>query len=254
MVLVTTEAVVLHAFDYLETSRIVRLATREAGVQSVIARGARRSARRFGAALDLFASGMAEIHTRPGRDLHQLTAFDVTRARNSLGEDLDRFASASMLAELALRVATADERDAGGAFAVLQAAFDGLGARTRSAARVAALGSAWSLVAALGFAPTLDLCSRCHQPVMPSEPALFSHADGGIVCPACAPAVGGGRLLPSDARTALRSWTAGMDAEPGGTRAQRAHVRLLREFLAHHLTDGSDLRAFTSWSRRFDVA
>ena len=50
-----TEAIVLHAFDYLETSRIIRLMTREAGVQSVLARGARNSRKRFGNAGDLFS-------------------------------------------------------------------------------------------------------------------------------------------------------------------------------------------------------
>ena len=41
MSLVVTDAIVLHAFDYLESSRILKLATREAGVRSVLARGAR---------------------------------------------------------------------------------------------------------------------------------------------------------------------------------------------------------------------
>ena len=37
----TTEAVVLHAFDYLESSRIVKLLTRDLGLRSALARGAR---------------------------------------------------------------------------------------------------------------------------------------------------------------------------------------------------------------------
>ena len=43
MTLVVSDALVLHVQDYLESSRIVRLATREHGVQSVLARGARRT-------------------------------------------------------------------------------------------------------------------------------------------------------------------------------------------------------------------
>jgi len=46
MTLLVTDAIVLHSFDYLESSRILRLLTREAGVRSVLARGARRSQRR----------------------------------------------------------------------------------------------------------------------------------------------------------------------------------------------------------------
>ena len=39
MPLLATDAVVLHVADYLESSRILRLATRECGVQTVVATG-----------------------------------------------------------------------------------------------------------------------------------------------------------------------------------------------------------------------
>nr|MBA3657287.1 recombination protein O N-terminal domain-containing protein [Gemmatimonadaceae bacterium] len=68
----TTDAIVLHAFDYLETSRIVRLLTRDAGVVSVLARGAKRSRARYGSGMDLYAEGLAEISIKPQRDLHNL--------------------------------------------------------------------------------------------------------------------------------------------------------------------------------------
>src|ERR687883_499648 len=90
MPLLATDAVVLHAFDYLESSRILRLATREAGVQSVLAKGARRSRARFGTALDLFAQGLAQLYVKPGRELQTLAEFDVTRARPELAADLGR--------------------------------------------------------------------------------------------------------------------------------------------------------------------
>ena len=79
MALLATDAIVLHAFNYLESSRILRLVTREGGVRSALARGARRSSRRYGSALDLFAQGSAHLHARPGRDLDTLSAFDVVR-------------------------------------------------------------------------------------------------------------------------------------------------------------------------------
>jgi DNA repair protein RecO (recombination protein O) len=252
MVLVTTDAVVLHAFDYLETSRIVRLATRDGGVQSVIARGARRSTKRFGAALDLFASGVAEIHTKAGRDLQQLTAFDITRARPSLGADLDRFAAASMLAELGLKFSSVGEQ--GDVFSVLTGALDALQRRTGVDARLTGLGRAWHLVASLGFAPVIDTCCICHEPVGPDQPALFSHANGGIACQRCAVALRGGRRIPPEARSALRAWLGGDDARADGAQVQRAHARLLKEFAAYHLSEGAELRAFESWMRRFGAS
>src|SRR6266446_6483311 len=69
MPLLATDAIVLHSFDYLESSRIFRLVTRDGGVRSVLAKGARRSSRRFGSALDLFAQGSAQLYAKPGRDL-----------------------------------------------------------------------------------------------------------------------------------------------------------------------------------------
>src|SRR5439155_456488 len=51
MALVTTPAVVLRTYPYSETSKIVRLATRDLGVQSAIAKGVLRPKSRFAAAL-----------------------------------------------------------------------------------------------------------------------------------------------------------------------------------------------------------
>ena len=112
MPLLATEAIVLHAFDYLESSRIVRLLTREAGVQSALARGARKSRGRYGTALDLFAEGSAQLYVKPNRELHNLASFEISRTREELAEDIGRFTAASTIAELALRFAgEADNRN-----------------------------------------------------------------------------------------------------------------------------------------------
>ena len=247
MPLVTTDALVLHAFDYLETSRIVKLATRDAGIQSVIARGARASNKRFGWALDLFASGAAQIHTRPGRELQQLSGFDVASARGALSADLERFSAASALSELALRFAGSDEL--GEFFDVLTAALDALASAPPERARDVGLAGAWRLVVALGFAPSLERCCSCHDVVTTGESASFSHSAGGVVCPRCAGGLPRGRHLPAEARAALQSWIAGEDVHVPKEAMRRAHLRLLREFLEQHLNDGRPLRAFESWER-----
>ncbi|MBC7790100.1 MAG: recombination protein O N-terminal domain-containing protein, partial [Anaerolineae bacterium] len=85
MPVLSTEAVVLHSFDYSESSRILRLATRDAGTQSVLARGARRASTKFGSALGLFAQGVAHLYLKGGRDLQTMSSFDCTHARTSIG-------------------------------------------------------------------------------------------------------------------------------------------------------------------------
>jgi DNA repair protein RecO (recombination protein O) len=246
MTLMVTDAVVLHAFDYLESSRILRLATRDAGVRSVLARGARSSRKRFGSAVDLFAQGTAQIHTKPGRDLDTLAALDVSRARPELAADLGRFTGASALAELMLRCAIAVAEPS--VYDALLVGLDAVGAAAPGQARAATLASAWRLVAELGFAPNVDACGSCQAELEAEATVRFSHPAGGALCERCARLAPSGRALPAEARVALRAWlSGGADVSTLSDLDARAHQRLLREFLREHLADGRPLRAFEVW-------
>jgi DNA repair protein RecO (recombination protein O) len=243
---VVTLAIVLHAFNYSESSRILRLATREAGVQSVIARGARASQRRFGSAVDLFAEGEVQYDVRAGRDLHTLSRFDVLRSRAVLGSSLARFEGASALAEVMLRVAGDDDTPA----AAFDALRDGLDAIcVEQEPTVATIRTIWRLLGALGFTPALDACLQCDRPFSPALDVAFSAEAGGTLCDSCA-AGGRVRRLPSAARRQIRHWLelAALGVQAMDLPTERAHRRLLRSFVHAHLTDGRPLRAFDSWA------
>lgn len=251
--LLDTDAIVLHAFEYLESSRILRLATRDAGVVSALARGARRPRSRFGAGLDLFTSGVAHLSMRPGRDLQTLTGFDAMRARHALGADLARFTASAALAELALRF-MGDVPNAP-AFEALVGTLDAVCVADGPAASEAALAGAWHIVAVLGFAPAVDECASCHAPLAADEPAPFSHTAGGVLCRRCAALAPGGRPLPPRARQAIRRWAEGEATRAGSAADVAAHQRLLRLFLQAHLSEGRPLPAFDVWERqRWDGA
>ncbi|HJU89764.1 MAG TPA: DNA repair protein RecO [Gemmatimonadaceae bacterium] len=247
MSLVATDAIILHAFDYSETSRILRLATREVGVVSALARGARRSRTRFGTALDLFAQGAAQLHLKEGRDLQTLAAFDVAHPRATLAEDLGRFAGAAVLAELVLRFATDASQPE--LFDSLAEALDAVALAPEDRTREASLAGAWRLVSELGFAPAVEVCGTCHSALESGTSLMFSNDAGGVLCTRCARLHPGGRSLPSEARGAIIAWTGGDRVDRLTTPDARAHQRLLREFLQHHLADGRALRAFDSWER-----
>ncbi len=242
-----TEALVLHAFDYLETSRIIRLMTRDAGVQSVIARGARNSRKRFGSAVDLFAQGTAEIHIRPNRELHALGSFEVTRGRAGFALDVGRFTAGSMIAELALR--TASDEPAPGLFDAVEMTLDRLAAAPPDETIDTALSGAWHIVATLGFTPALDVCANCHTELDPQVRVSFSHSAGGALCARCAVHASGSRVLPSPARNALREWITGGRAPGLDPNEGRAHQRLLREFFHEHMGNDRELRAFRVWEQ-----
>jgi DNA repair protein RecO (recombination protein O) len=256
MPLVETDAIVLHAFDYSETSRILRLATRDAGVQSVLARGARRGRSKVGTAVDLFAQGAAELHLREGRDLQTLSGFDVTHARPALGDDLGRFTGASAVAEIMLRFGAADEAHPE-LFDTLAAALDRIALAEPDLAYDPSLASAWQLLGELGFAPQLGACASCGNALDPAAPAVMHAALGGALCAACAAKHPGGRRLPHAEFERLVRWVSGSDGDAPAISSPeiRAHQRLLREFLEYHLSDSRPLRAFAAWETgRWDAA
>jgi DNA repair protein RecO (recombination protein O) len=242
-----TDALVLHAFDYRETSRIVRLVTREAGVVSVVARGAKRPKNRFGAALDLFASGAAQIIVNSSRDLHTLQAFEAVHTRPDLATSLDRFAAANALAELCLRFGR--ESETGALYDEAVTALDDVARASQPEVTSVGLAGAWRLVGEFGFAPTLEDCALCHAAIPDDADVTFHHRAGGALCASCARQARGGRKLPAAARAVLRAWARGEPVVIAEADA-RSHLRLLREFLEEHLSDGKALRAFAQWESR----
>jgi DNA repair protein RecO (recombination protein O) len=248
MPLVVTDAIVLHAFDYLETSRILRLVTREAGVLSVIAKGARRTRARYGSALDLFAEGEAQVYVKQTRDLHTMAAFDISISRPSLALDIDRFLAASAIAELVLRLGTVDPMPS--LYQAVSDTLSAVAAASGSQIPAIALAGIWRIVAETGFAPTLETCASCHTPLDPGARVAFSHVAGGALCDRCAHLTPVRRSLPADARAMLVGWLRG--EEPTGVLKiveVRAHQRLLREFLAEHSGDDRALKAFAAWEQ-----
>lgn len=248
MTLLATPALVLHAFDYRETSRIVRLVTRDAGVVSAVARGARRPKSKYGAALDLFASGQAQLRIHGSGDLHALDSFDATHARPRLAASLDRFAAASAIAEACMRFGR--ESEMGQLYDEAVGALDSIAVAGPDTVTPAGIAAMWRIISEIGFAPALTACASCHAPIPPDEDVTFHHRAGGALCASCARQARGGRRLPADARATIAGWLAGGHATPIDSRAAQSHLRLVREFLEEHLGDGRPLRALVSWEER----
>src|ERR1051325_4326295 len=156
--LVSTPAIVLHSFKYGDTSKIVRLLTREHGVQSAIAKGAFRTRSQFGARLQSLSQGVAQLYVKQTRDLQTLGAFDVTDQRSALADNVRRYSAAAALAELVLRLAP-EERNPH-VFDLLSESLDRLAQAPEETVGTIALTSLWQMIATLGFSPSLDDCAR----------------------------------------------------------------------------------------------
>jgi len=228
MPLVTTPAVVLQAFPYSETSKILRLLTPDHGVCSVLARGAQRPRSRFGGILEPFTEGSAQIYLREGRDLHTLGGFDLGRSRQAIGGDLLAFAGASLLAELVLRSATAEPQPA--LFRLLITALDRVVDAPASLRREVVFADVWMIVSALGYRPEVDACVGCGADVGADSEVRFDVDAGGIACARCRP---GGRRIDPASRAELRQM---LEGEPALAPFVRPALQrdLLRAFLVAH--------------------
>ena len=88
--IVRTDAVVLRAMDYGETSRIVTLLTRSHGVVGALARGARRPTSTFGSTLQPMSAVQVVFYHRPGRGLQTLREVSYMVRWKTLAVDFAR--------------------------------------------------------------------------------------------------------------------------------------------------------------------
>jgi DNA repair protein RecO (recombination protein O) len=244
MPLVATPAIILHVMPYSETSKIVRLLARDLGLQSAIAKGARRAKSRTGPRLDLFASGTATLTMKGHRELNPLTSFDITSAHAGLSHDVTRFAAASALAELVLKCVPAEPHPE--VFDAASAGLDAIEHAPSELLETAALVACWGLVVALGFSPTLDRCAVCG---VPTEGSIrFSAAQGGALCASHGTEAPNVTRLKRPDREALAALIAGRLPEAAlDPRHAAAHRKLLMAFVRHHLAEDRPLPALAFW-------
>jgi DNA repair protein RecO (recombination protein O) len=188
----------LRSVDYRDSDRIVTLLTEDEGKLSALARGARRSQRRFGGALQPYVLMRAEY--RPGRgELAHLERVSVERSFHGILQSLDAIGAAgAAMAVIRERVPDHEPEPAvfDASIRFLSALHDG------APPEECLLSLQIRVLTVLGFAPTLDQCVGCGKIPAPGRAASFDATRGGIVCRAC----GGGRLVLS--ADALRRWAA----------------------------------------------
>jgi DNA repair protein RecO (recombination protein O) len=245
--LVSTRALILQAFPYSDTSKVLRLYTPHLGLRSVIAKGAQRPRSRVGGLLEPFTEGDAQFYLREGRDLHTLGGFDLLRSRQGLGRNLVAFCAASLLAELTLRFGT--EEPFPELYGSVVQTLDRLQAEQEPAA-TARLGLAgvWRVVALLGFRPEMECCVRCARPLETAEPSRFDADAGGAACLACRPA---GRQVAAAVRGEVVRMCEGGEGEPR-LLDRPLHAALLTAFLTAHLTQEHPLRSLALFREQFE--
>ena len=239
MSVVSTPAVLLRSFNYSETSRVLRLYTRDLGLVSVMAKGVRRGGARGQGGLDTFSRGELTAYVRPTRDLQTFKEFAVEEAGGSLGRDVLRFAGASVLAEIVLLHAGPDPSPQ--VFGRLTNALRRIDAVPGARIIGAVLAEGWMLVTTLGYEPQIDLCVHCGRALGAREVLRFDFSAGGVLCSDCASDHSGPRVGPG-ARQQLACLLQGTVPEALGK--PRAHLRLLHDFVTYHISGSKPLKTF----------
>lgn len=200
----------------------------------MIARGALRPKNRLSGLLEPFVEGHATFYLKHNRDLHTLSDFELIRERQALGLDLRRFAGASVLCELVLRLAAREVDEE--LFDTLVGGLDDLLELGPDNAEGLAMARIWHLVSLLGFAPSVEVCVGCGRSLEHGDAARFDLHAGGLRCSDCASA--GALLSPADV-VALRALVGGdMSVRPSP--AQRA---LLADFIRYHVSEGYRIKS-----------
>jgi DNA repair protein RecO (recombination protein O) len=189
--------VVLRTTPVRESDLIVMLYTERHGRVSAVARGARRSQRRFAGALSQLVLGRYQI-TRPRRgDLWSLEGGDVEREWTRLAADVVAVAHASYVAELvgALLPTEVPEPEA---LALIVAIWDSLAEAGPSPGALRAVELA--LLELGGHRPALDGCAACGRTDL-DVGAVFDPSRGGAICRSCAATSRGAGIRPLDPST-----------------------------------------------------
>jgi DNA repair protein RecO (recombination protein O) len=228
---IVTPAIVLRRVAYAEADLVITLLGSETGRVSALARGARKSSRRFAGGLGMAATGEARLHDRAGAELMVLESFEAQDDRAGLATDIAKAAHAAYAIELCDRLCPPRQAERA-VYAWLDEFLARLtaGHATAERLRVFELG----LLRGLGIGPSLDRCVVCDRGELGGEDVRWHPERGGVVCRNCS---GRGDLMSGNTRQELERMaiTPLADADrvvldrDVGLGCRRAVLALLRE-------------------------
>lgn len=179
-----TRALVLRSVDFGESDRILHLLLPDTGRRSVIAKGARRSVKRFAGNLDYFNLLDVQIAQRRSTVMARLEQAGLVRSWAPLRTSAARFALGCYLLELLGRLAPEGgvRAETRRLFQLTVTAFDVIAVRDPDVRLRTLL--ELRLLDALGLRPELSDCVRCGR-TSEDRRVAFCVAEGGPVCGAC---------------------------------------------------------------------
>lgn len=181
MPLLTTEGIVLHLFDLGEIDQIVTCYTLARGKVRAVAKGAKKSRRRFGARIEPLSRCRLQLFEKEHRALLRLDNADLLYSHQPIREDLARLGQAFHLVEI-LDGLTAEGQAHGQVFMLLSRFLDDLEVAETAEALTPLY--EFRLLRLMGYQPRLSHCVACDRNVT-EETVSFFPDQGGVLCPRC---------------------------------------------------------------------
>lgn len=181
MPLLSCEAIVLRSHAFGEADQLVSFLAREHGRLRGVAPNARRSQRRFGAALQALSHVRFWFYERAHHDLVRLSESELLEPFWDARGDYDRTLALNQVAELA-EVLLPEREPVEKSFRLLLATLEAFKA-SDSVWLPLTYFQLWSVRLA-GWLPSLDHCGRCRR-LLESEPVYVSAVRGHLCCRKC---------------------------------------------------------------------
>ncbi|MDJ0765459.1 MAG: DNA repair protein RecO [Myxococcota bacterium] len=188
----TDRAFLLRSVDYGESDRIITLFLDGRGKVSALARGARKSWRRFGGALEPFSLFEVALARGKGRLWHLKQAHLLT-PHADFALDLKRMEAGAFILNL-VREASVEGEPLPEVFSIIEATMALLETANPDHIRPIAICTELKILTAIGLGVSIDHCNACGRIVPEGKSVRFHPARGGVVCTPC----GGGPIgLPA---------------------------------------------------------
>jgi len=173
------EAIILRTRDYSESDRLITFFTRNQGQLTGIAKGARRSKKRFVHTLEPLSHVFITYAGRRTTGLVRIDGSDLKNAFTALRDDIARLGYASLSCEIVLKMSP--ERQANPSlFTLLCQHLEQLelGAEPENSSLLFQI----RMLSLSGYAPNLQSCVLCAQQPRAGENWFISILQGGLVC------------------------------------------------------------------------
>lgn len=195
---IETPGLLVRSVPYGESDLVTSFFTRDMGKVSAIVRGARRSRKRFGGALEPMHGLHLTVEDK-GRELCTLLEARVERPRTELASSLEAMEAAGLALRWVRHVCPprTPEPAVWGSLERLLADLDDVDVAPQARALVAVFGL--RLMADVGYAIELDRCVKCGRVAPVGRKAFFDAAGGGLVCTRCG---GASRTIAGSVREA----------------------------------------------------